>query len=327
MSTTPLFDEREPFDRAGLARTLRGLAEQNIWIGTSSWKYDGWIGQVYTRERYLARGSFSKRLFEAGCLREYAETFPIVCGDFSFYQFPSELYWRRLFGSAPASLRYAFKVPEQITVKMFPSHPRYGRQGGLLNPSYLDAGLFQEAFLRPLAPYGEQIAVLILEFGTFPKKTYSQAREFLEDLDRFLSQVAREFRYAVEIRNPEYLAAEYFQCLRSHGVAHVFNAWTRAPELGVQLRLPEAFTADFSVCRALLRRGRSYEDAVNLFSPYQEVKDPNPEGRRALRDLITHARDNRRAAFIFVNNRFEGSAPLTIQGILEASSRLINPKP
>jgi len=320
MFTTPLFDEREPFDRAGLARTLRRLAEQNIWIGTSSWKYDGWIGQVYTRERYLARGSFSKRLFEAGCLREYAETFPIVCGDFSFYQSPSELYWRRLFGSAPASLRYAFKVPEQITVKMFPSHPRYGRQGGLLNPSYLDPGLFQEAFLRPLAPYGEQIAVLILEFGTFPKKTYSQAREFVEDLDRFLSQIPPEFRYSVEIRNPEYLAAEYFQCLRSHGVAHVFNAWTRAPELGVQLRVPEAFTADFSVCRALLRRGRSYEDAVNLFSPYQEIKDPNPEGRRALRDLITHARDNRRAAFIFVNNRFEGSAPLTIQGILEASS-------
>lgn len=320
MFTTPLFDEREPFDRAGLARTLRRLAEQNIWIGTSSWKYDGWIGQVYTRERYLARGSFSKRLFEAGCLREYAETFPIVCGDFSFYQFPSELYWRRLFGSAPASLRYAFKVPEQITVKMFPSHPRYGRQGGLLNPSYLDPGLFQEALLRPLAPYGEQIAVLILEFGTFPKKTYSQAREFVEDLDRFLSQIPPEFRYSVEIRNPEYLAAEYFQCLRSHGVAHVFNAWTRAPELGVQLRVPEAFTADFSVCRALLRRGRSYEDAVNLFSPYQEIKDPNPEGRRALRDLITHARDNRRAAFIFVNNRFEGSAALTIQGILEASS-------
>ena len=320
MPAAPLFDQREPFDRARLAESLRRLAGENILIGTSSWKYEGWIGQIYTREKYLARGSFSKRLFEAGCLREYAETFPIVCGDFSFYQFPSEEYWRRLFGTAPASLQYGFKVTEQITVKTFPSHPRYGRLGGLPNPSYLDAGLFQEAFLRPLAPYRDQIAVLILEFGTFPKKTYPQAREFVEDLDRFLSQVPRQFRYSVEIRNPEYLAAEYFQCLRSHGVAHVFNAWTRAPELGVQLRLPEAFTADFSVCRALLRRGRSSEEAVSLFSPYGEIKEPTAEGRRALRDLIAHARDNRQAAFIFVNNRFEGSAPLTIQAVLEAAS-------
>lgn len=320
MSSTPLFDHREPFDRARLAQRLRELARQDIWIGTSSWKYEGWIGQVYTRERYLARGSFSKRLFEAECLREYAETFPIVCGDFSFYQFPSEYYWRRLFGTAPGSLRYGFKAPEQITVKTFPSHPRYGRQAGLANPSYLDAGLFQEAFLTPLAPYREQIAVLILEFGAFPKKTYSQAQQFVEDLDRFLSQIPREFRYSVEIRNPEYLGEEYFGCLRSHGVAHVFNAWTRAPELGVQLGMPEAFTADFAVCRALLRRGRSYEEAVNLFSPYEEIKDPNPAGRRALSDLIAHARENRQAAFIFVNNRFEGSAPLTIQGVLEASN-------
>jgi uncharacterized protein YecE (DUF72 family) len=212
------------------------------------------------------------------------------------------------------------KVPEQITVKTFPLHARYGRQAGLANPSYLDAGLFQEAFLGLLAPYRDQIAVLILEFGTFPKKTYSQPREFLADLDRFLSQLPREFRYSVEIRNPEYLGGEYFGCLRSYGVAHVFNAWTRAPELGMQLRMPEAFTADFAVCRALLRRGRSYEEAVNLFSPYEEIKDSNPEGRRALRDLIAHARDNHQAAFIFVNNRFEGSAPLTIKGVLEASS-------
>jgi hypothetical protein len=122
-------------------------------------------------------------------------------------------------------------------------------------------------------------------------------------------------RYAVEIRNPEYLGADYFSCLRSQGVAHVFNAWSRMPELGAQLRLADAFTADYSVCRALLRRGRSYEQAVELFSPYEEIKDPNREGRQALRELIEHARAYGEAAFIFVNNRFEGSAPRTIEGI------------
>ena len=87
-------------------------------------------GQVYSPERYLARGKFSKRVFEAECLREYAETFPTVCGDFAFYQFPSPDYWQRLFRQAPEGFRFAFKVPEQITCKVYPSHPRYGALAG-----------------------------------------------------------------------------------------------------------------------------------------------------------------------------------------------------
>jgi uncharacterized protein YecE (DUF72 family) len=315
MSPTSLFDDRAPFDRAKLAEALRRLAAQGIWIGTSSWKYEGWLGQIYTRERYLSRAGFSKKRFEAECLAEYAQTFPAVCGDFSFYQFPSEAYWRKLFGSAPDTLRFALKVPEQITAKVFPSHPRYGVHGGLANPSFLDAALFDELFLGPLAPFRERIAALIFEFGTFSKAAYPNVREFVRDLDRFFAAVPRQMRYSVEIRNPDFLGEDYFHCLRGQGVAHVFNAWTRMPELGAQLQIADAFTADFTVCRALLRRGRAYAQAVELFSPYEELKDPNPQGRQALRDLIEHALNDRRAAFIFVNNRFEGSAPRTIEAI------------
>lgn len=317
MSITPLFDQRAPLDREKLAAALGRLAAERIWIGTSSWKYEGWLGQIYSRERYLSRGNFGKKRFEAECLEEYARTFPAVCGDFTFYQFPSEAYWRRLFLSAPESLRFAFKVPEQITAKVFPLHQRYGAQGGLVNTSFLDAALLQEAFLAPLGPYAARIAVLILEFGTFSRAAYSHVREFVRDLDRFLALLPRQFRYSVEIRNPEYLGPDYFHCLTAHGIAHVFNAWSRMPELGVQVRLPEAYTADYSVCRALLRRGRTYEEAVQLFSPYEEIRDPNPEGRQAIRDLIDYSRDNRRAAFIFVNNRFEGNAPRTIEAVVE----------
>ena len=103
---------------------------ENIYIGGSSWKYEGWLGQVYSRARYLTRGKFSKRVFETKCLREYAETFPTVCGDFSFYQFPTEDYWRKLFALVPEGFRFAFKVPEQITCKVFPTHARYGAAGG-----------------------------------------------------------------------------------------------------------------------------------------------------------------------------------------------------
>ena len=317
MSSAPLFDDRPPFDRERLAAKVGSLAAQGILIGTSSCKYQGWMGQIYTRERYLARGGFSTRRFEAECLGEYARTFPVVCGDFSFYQFPSEQYWRRLFGSAPASLQFALKVPEEVTAKVFPTHARYGPRAGLANPSFLDAALFEEGFLKPLSAWRGQIATLIFEFGAFSQKAYRQVGEFVEDLDRFLAALPEGFRYSVEVRNPEFLGPEYFQCLKRHGAAHVFNAWARMPELGRQIRMADTFTADFTVCRALLRFGRSYADAVELFSPYEEIKDPNPAGRQAIRDLMEWARDKRRAAFIFVNNRFEGNAPGTIEAIVE----------
>jgi hypothetical protein len=81
-------------------------------------------------------------------------------------------------------------------------------------------------------------------------------------------------------------AAPYFDCLREHGVTHVFNAWTRMPALGEQVSMSGAITAPFTIVRALLRQGRPYEQAVEKFSPYREVTEPNPEGSGSLRALI-----------------------------------------
>jgi uncharacterized protein YecE (DUF72 family) len=313
----PLFEEPGGFDREGLAARLRSLARENIYIGGSSWKYEGWMGQIYQRERYLSRGRFSRKLFEAECLKEYAETFPAVCGDFAFYQFPTEEFWRKLFQQAPPDFRFAFKVPEQITCKVFPAHARYGPQAGKENEAFLDGRMLHEMFLRPLLPYRERVAVLIFEFGTFSRRSFAELMEFLDRLDPFLAGLPQEFRYAAEIRNPEFLEKDYFACLHSRRVAHVYNAWSRMPELQHQLAIPDSATADFLVCRALLRRGRLYEEAVETFAPYTEVQDPNPEARQAMRVLIGRARENKEFLFLFVNNRLEGNAPMTILSLVE----------
>ena len=316
MGTLPLFEEPGGFDREGLRRKLAALAQQHIFIGTSSWKYQGWLGQIYSPDLYRVHGKFSQKIFEAECLREYAETFPIVCGDFTFYQFPSDVYWRRLFSSAPSTLKYAFKIPEEITVKAFPSHPRYGNKAGDTNPSFLDSALLQGAFLDLLEPYRPQVLVLVFEFGTFPKYCYRDVGEFLAELEPFLASLPRIFQYAVEIRNEDFLNSEYFTCLHNHGIAHVLNSWTRMPPLDDQLLVPGIFTTNYVVTRALLRPGCAYEEAVEKFSPYTEIKDPNPQARQALRDLIKQARERHQPAYIFVNNRLEGSAPGTIEAIV-----------
>lgn len=316
MSNLSLFDEPLSFDRDRLRRELTELAERGVFIGTSSWKYEGWLEQIYTTSCYLSRGRFSQRQFQETCLAEYAETFPIVCGDFSFYQFPAPDYWRKLFTSAPKTLRYALKVPEEITAKAFPKHERYGPRAGEKNASFLDAAVFNAMFLDALRPYREQVAVLIFEFGAFPRYCYQHVTEFIAELEPFLARLPDDFRYAVEIRNPEFLGPEYFQCLHQNGVAHVLNAWSRMPELQVQMQLPDVFTADFTVVRALLRRGRPYEQAVAQFSPYKQVQEVNEPARESMRAVIRRAADRNQPAYIFVNNRLEGNAPQTIEAIV-----------
>ena len=322
MDTLFELGEKPAFDREKLRDRLNALAARCIFIGGSSWKYEGWLGQIYSRQRYQVRGRFSKRLFEETCLSEYASVFPAVCGDFSFYQFPSDTFWAKLFrqtlsGRTRNTFRWGFKIPEQITVPTWPVHPRYGALAGLENPTFLDSALLNDAFLGALEPYRQQVGVLIFEFGAFWQDSFKTAAGFVKALDPFLARLPGGWKFAVEIRNAEFLSPDYFDCLRARGVTHVYNGWTRMPEIAEQIAIPGSRTSELIVARALLRRGRAYEDAVRQFAPYDRVREVNEPVRRGLRELIEMARVDGRPAFIFVNNRLEGNSPGTIVSITD----------
>jgi len=306
--TLPLFPEPEPETKTILRPRLQLLAQQNIFIGTSSWKYPGWLGAIYSPHRYK-----NPKRFEADCLSEYAETFPIVCGDFAFYQFPAPQFWEKLFAQVPATFLFAFKAPEEITRPRYPLHPRYGPRAGLANLTFLDAQLLASQFLNLLLPYAHRIPLIIFEFGTMALN----AVEFVAALKPFLGALPKTFRYAIEVRNAEFLDNAYFETLRNHGVAHVLNSWTRMPSLGDQIARADTFTSNFTVARALLTPGRSYDEAVQTFSPYSEVREPNQAVRDALRQVLVRAKMRAEPSYIFVNNRLEGFAPGTIEAVTE----------
>ena len=109
--------------------------------------------------------------------------------------------------------------------------------------------------------------------------------------------------------------------LASHTVAHCFNAWTRTPSLDEQAQLADAFTADFSVVRALLTRGRSYEQAVKTLEPYPLNQTRVNSWRAGMVEIVAHARKRKSPAFLFVNNRLEGNAPSTIEAVVDQLDR------
>jgi uncharacterized protein YecE (DUF72 family) len=316
--TLPLFDDPTPGLKIHLANRLRHLAAvDKLFVGTSSWKYEGWLGQIYSPERYLTKGRFSSKRFEQECLAEYAETFPIVSGDFAFYQFPTATFWKKLFDQVPAPFQFAFKVPEEITLPVFPSLPRYGLRAGRANPNFLSSEVILSQLLDLLRPYADRVALLIFEFGASIGRTLDGVNGFAEALSKFFASLPNTFRYGVEIRQAQFLEPEYFRALRENGVAHVFNSWTEMPGIDEQISGSEAFTTNFTAARALLRPGRGYGNSVRMFSPYREVKEPNAEVRAALRELLVRAKKRMEPTFIFVNNRLEGFAPGTIAAIIE----------
>jgi uncharacterized protein YecE (DUF72 family) len=320
MSLLPGFADDLPPQAARLAPKLRALADKGILFGTSSWKYEGWLGSIYSEARYQTRSKLSKKKFEETCLAEYTATFPTVCGDFAFYQFPSVEYWAKLFGSTPPAFTFGLKVPEDITVSTWPTHARYGKLAGEKNEHFLNAKTFDQFFAERLRPHLSQVGPLIFEFGTFNKSTFPRPDSFFAALDPFLAALPEGFRYAIEIRNPEYLIPDYLDLLKTRNVAHVFNAWTRMPVLEDQAQLPTAFTADFTVVRALLKKGRSYEQAVKSFEPYRETQEPNEGARQGMRQIAQQALKKKAPAFLFVNNRLEGNAPSTIEAVVEGLS-------
>ena len=312
-----------PFDRERVGRRLARLAEAGVYIGTSSWKYPGWLGQVYTRDRYLWQGRFAERRFQRECLAEYAEVFPTVCVDAAYYTFPTRRSLETLTAQVPPRFRFAFKVTDTITVKRFPNLDRFGPRAGQPNPDFLNADLFQEAYLGPMQVIRDRVGLLIFEFSRFYPSDFARGRDFVEALDTFLGRLPGEWPYGVEIRNRTFFQPEYFDCLRRQRVAPVLNSWEATPPLAEQVRRAHAHAWEGPLgVRLLLRPGRRYEDAVKAFSPYDQVRDPQPETRAATADLMRSAlRAGRpRPLWVYVNNRFEGNAPGTIAAILDTLS-------
>jgi uncharacterized protein YecE (DUF72 family) len=309
-----------------LAGPLAALAAKGVYLGTSSWKYPGWCGQLYSPGRYATRGKFSNARFERGCLGEYAEVFPTVCVDAGYYRFPSEPYLRGLAAQVPAGFRFGFKVTEQITVKRFTHLPRYGDLAGKPNPHFLDADAFLRHFLNPLAAIRDSAGLVIFEFSHFYPSDYPRARDFVGELDRFLAQLpCADWQFGIEVRNESLLHPDYFACLGDHGVAHVYNSWTKMPPLGEQVAMPGSRTAPgFTGARLLLKPGRTYEQAVKAFQPYEKTAEILPDVREAaaalVRDLAAHPASPARGSFLFVNNRLEGNALNTIEAIVRLAA-------
>jgi len=281
------------------------------YFGTSSWKYPGWKGLIY-HTKYSTEKSFQDT-----CLKEYSSHYSCVGVDHTYYNWPSAKGFLKYAEQTPANFRFVLKATDKVTILKYPKLPRYGKEAGLINPSFLDPNLFHDKFLSPLYPIKERIGPIMFEFSQFHRDSFSRGSEFVERLDQFLEKVSRtnDFKFAVEIRNANWLQPAYFECLARHRVGHVFNSWSRMPLLQEQFEKASSYLLPFIVIRLLLNPGTLYQQAVDSYSPYDKLHIEHLGIRNTVAQLILHARKLKVPAYTLVNNRFEGCAPKTLEGI------------
>jgi uncharacterized protein YecE (DUF72 family) len=244
-----------------MSTTNRG----SLYLGTQGFSFKDWVGSFYPP------GTTQKTFLE-----EYSRHFPTVEIDSTFYGVPRETTiesWKR---RTPEEFLFAAKFPRLIT-----HEKKLDRAQG-------DA----EHFVRTMQGLGNKLAVLTMQFA------YDFTPELFDRLDDFLSVLPEGPRYAVEVRNRQWLTPNFGEMLSNHNVALVLQDLHYMPKL-------DWITADFTVIRWLGRR-KDIDEFDRIQIDRTKVLDSWAE---KVHVFIEQGFD----VFGYFNNHFAGHSPASVR--------------
>lgn len=315
---------------------FRGL-HPGLSLGTASDRYAGWIGQIYSPDRYAGRiqsrqnkvGSrtFTERVLPIDSVREYFEHFEVLELDFTFYRplleedgNPTQNHhllarYRELLGEGDSLI---LKVPQVVFAQ------KLRRPGGFLdNPDYLNSEFFSRRFYLPAVELlGRRIRAFLFEQEYQRRQNRSPPERMSEDVDRFFSSIPRDDRYHVEVRTESLLTPSLLAAMHRHGVGQVLSHWTWLPSLRKQFAMSgNTFTGEAgeAVVRLLTPRGMRYEEAYAKAHPFDRIVEGmvTPGMIEDTVHLIGQAVERKARLNVIVNNRAGGNAPLLAREIVK----------
>lgn len=291
------------------AHLAQGWGRQ-VRLGTSSWYFPGWAGLVWAR-------SYSEAAVVKHGLPAYAQhpLLGTVSLDRSFYRPVDVATYARLAAQVPAGFRFMVKAPASVT----DATVREAGSGRALqpNPVFLDPATALEAALRPaVAGLGDKLGVLVFQLSPLPRNWLADQDALHQRLERLLAAIDSELPAgalcAVEVRDPELLTPAFARLLLAHRTRYCLGLHDRMPPIAEQLPMLRAQWPGALVCRWNLQRGLAYEQARNLFKPFDKLAAPDPATRQALARVMVATAQAGHPVFVAINNKAEGSAPLSV---------------
>ncbi len=230
-------------------------------LGTQGFSFGDWIGPFYPE------GTPKRAYLEA-----YAERFPTVEIDATFYGTPRAQVvesWRQ---RTPNGFRFSAKFPKLIT------HEK----------KLQDAECDAEAFVGTMQALGDKLAVLTLQFA------YDFTPDLRGRLERFLAALPEGPRYAVEVRNRKWLNTNLGEMLSQHNIALVLQDLHYMPRL-------DWITADFTVIRWLGRR--------KDISAFDRIQIDRSAVLEKWAERVRRFLDDGVDVYGYFNNHFAGHSP------------------
>lgn len=160
---------------------------------------------------------------------------------------------------------------------------------------------------------GAKLGVLLFQFPPLRREFTREPQAFIRRLREFLKALPRGPLYAVELRNPEFFSAHYAEALAATGVRHCIGIHPRTPDIAQQLAIVRGLPRGALVVRWNLNpnTGRAYDEAKEMYSPFDRLVDEDPVTRKEIARLCLAQAHAEQAAFVIINNKAEGSAPLS----------------
>jgi len=311
--------------------------DPKIYLGTASDRYAGWVGQIYTKERYQGRitrrnrtvggKSFTEEVLPVDSVEEYFEHFPVLEIDYTFYRplldtegKPTQNYHvlRKYRQYMNKNDHLILKVPQMITAQKLRRGSDYRD-----NETYLNPDVFTERFYKPAVELlGSALTGLLFEQEYQRKQDRTPVKHMAQELDTFFESIPKDTRYHVELRTESYLSDPVFEVLEKHGVGQVLSHWTWLPSLKKQFAKTKRriFNASRqSVVRLMTPRGMRYEVAYDKAYPFDKLVEGMLH-QEMVEDTVSLLKTEIEADVqtnIIINNRAGGNAPLIAQHIAE----------
>lgn len=255
--------------------------DSQLYLGTSSWTADGWVGAFYPEGTK-----------PADFLPYYAKHFNCVEIDSTFYRIPSAKTVEQWRERTPKGFVFAAKAPSAIT------HQKV----------LVDADEDLKQFLRMMDLLGDKLGPIIWQFPYMNRQRFRGLGFFIERLEPWLKKLPKNYQWVVEVRNKGWLSEKLYSVLRRHGIALALIDHPWMPRPDEVFNTGDPVTADFTYIRWLGDR-KGIEERTKVWD--RTIIDRSAELTEWVRIMRGLAARGIRI-YAAANNHFAGFAPDTV---------------